>query len=155
MALIRHRISSRVIVRDNHGHFLLMNTLWDPDSNLEPQWVTPGGGVDEGETLVAAAKRELLEETGLDVPIHALGNLLVQLDFRQDWPSGDYETGVANIFTFGVAEQFQVDRSRWTQEEHRDILEVRWWGIQELVDSGVPLGPTGLLEILVGLNRDQ
>lgn len=34
---------------------------WDP----EPSWMLPGGRVDAGETLFAALKRELAEESGL------------------------------------------------------------------------------------------
>jgi len=32
-------------------------------------WLVPGGGVDPGETMVEAAPRELLEETGYSVEV--------------------------------------------------------------------------------------
>jgi len=38
-------------------------------------WHIPGGGVDPGETLAEAAKREALEEVGLHLPVDALKQL--------------------------------------------------------------------------------
>ena len=36
-------------------------------------WLTPGGGIDDGESLEVAAVREVLEETGLQLAPDELG----------------------------------------------------------------------------------
>jgi 8-oxo-dGTP pyrophosphatase MutT (NUDIX family) len=101
--------------------------------------------------LAAAASRELLEETGLRVNPESLGAKTASIEFNQPWHSGDYETGVAHFFRHSVVDDFEVDRSMWTPEEHRDILDVRWWNPLELRASGEAVGPPGLIDLLVEL----
>ena len=140
-----------MLLQASSGRILLMFSLWSPESALEPRWVSPGGGVEASEPLAEAASRELLEETGLRVNPESLGATIASIEFTQPWPSGDYETGVAHFFRHSVVDEFEVDRSMWTPEEHRDILDVRWWSPLELKVSGETVGPRGLIDLLVEL----
>lgn len=59
--------------RDGVPHVLLIERGWNP---YQGKTAFPGGHVDAGETARAAAKREAVEETGLDldrVPLHLVG----------------------------------------------------------------------------------
>lgn len=87
-------------------------------------WFLPGGGVDKGETLEEAARREAEEEAG------ALVAELRLLGVYADFPGGkeDY------IAVFGS------ERFRWgPREPNGEIVEVGWFALSELpagVDGG-------------------
>jgi len=50
--------------RDGELHVLVTRRGWDPYAG---RWALPGGHVDAGEETLAAARRELAEETGLNI----------------------------------------------------------------------------------------
>lgn len=54
------------IVRDEAGRLLLVRRGHEPSKGL---WSVPGGRVEAGESDAAAVRRELLEETALDVVV--------------------------------------------------------------------------------------
>ena len=56
-----------VIVEDTQGRFLLV----EEDINGERVFNQPAGHIEEGETVIDAARREALEETGWQVEPHA------------------------------------------------------------------------------------
>jgi 8-oxo-dGTP pyrophosphatase MutT (NUDIX family) len=146
---VKHRETARAFVVNPSGELLLMLTHWDPGTGLPPRWLTPGGGIDAGETVAEAAVRELFEETGYAVSQKDLGELEVTLPVRIDWADGRYETGFAHFYRIQVGADFTVDNSHWTKDEHRDVIEWRWWKVADLIASGERIGPPGLAEYLL------
>jgi 8-oxo-dGTP diphosphatase len=75
------------VVRDGSGRILVVRRARPPSEGL---WSIPGGRVEPGETLAAAARREVREETGLDVDVQEiLGHV--------DIPHGDLVYVVADF----------------------------------------------------------
>jgi 8-oxo-dGTP diphosphatase len=67
-AVASPRLGVAVLVFDEAGRLLLGRRGKQPNYGT---WVIPGGGVEGGESWVAAARREILEETGLHVKVDA------------------------------------------------------------------------------------
>ncbi|GGJ99944.1 NUDIX hydrolase [Pilimelia anulata] len=86
----RKRVSADLLIRDPAGRILLV------DPTYKPGWDLPGGRAEANEPPAAAARREVREELGLDVP---LGRLLVV-----DWvaPHDPWDDLLAFIFDGGV-----------------------------------------------------
>ena len=64
---ILERDAVRLVVRDSEDRILLFHTHEITLPELGVWWELPGGGIDEGETYLDAAVRELREETGIKV----------------------------------------------------------------------------------------
>jgi len=139
-----HRLTSRVLLFDREDRILLFLTT-APDSSGAARWITPGGGVDPGETHAEAALRELWEETGLSV--EEIGESVWRHDFAVPWDSADHDTGHAEYYSV-VTDRFEPSQEHWTDEERIDVLEHRWWSLAELLAELPPHEPAELVPLI-------
>ncbi len=142
----RHRPVARVLLFDRDARVLLFLTI-APDASGAARWLTPGGGVDPGETFEEAARRELFEETGLVVD--ALGDPVWAHDYEVEWDSADHDTGHAEFFVH-VTDRFEPSSEHWTEEERVDVLAHRWWSLAELLAETPDAEPAELVELMRG-----
>ena len=140
----RHRRTSRILVLDQRDRTLLFLTRGSVPAQ-PTRWITPGGGVEPGETHDEGARRELFEETGLE--IDDLGAPVWNLDFVVDYEGGDHDTGHAEYYLTRTS-TFQPSSSNWTPEEHSDVLEHRWWSLDELIATAEPFEPADLVTLI-------
>ena len=139
-----NRLTSRVLLFDRDDRILLFLTK-APDTSGIARWLTPGGGVDPGESHADAAMRELFEETGLTGV--DLGEPVWAHDFTVEWDAADHDTGHAEFYT-AVVDQFEPSNSNWTEDEHVDVLEHRWWTLAELLVTKDPYEPKELINLV-------
>lgn len=139
------RVAARVLLLDGEGRVLLFCGS-DPDRPQDGTWwITPGGGVEQGESLEQAARREVLEETG-HVLDGDLGPVVLRRTVRFSVEGQEYEQS-EHFFQVTVA-HFWIDRARWTDLEHRMLLSHRWWTSAELAGTTETIYPEALLDLL-------
>ncbi|MBZ5787491.1 NUDIX domain-containing protein [Rhizobium sp. VS19-DR104.1] len=98
------------------------------------QLITAGGGMEPGESISEAALREIKEETGLtDIrlgPVVWYG--------EDSHRSGNWGVTFKEHFIFVHSMSEDIQNDGWTEHERGQILEVRWWYIQDIGDCSDP-----------------
>ena len=86
----KHIVATGSLIQNKNSQILLVKTEWRG-------WEMPGGQVEEGEDLISALKREVLEEAGITIQIKKLSAVYssisqpskVIVDFVSDYESGE------------------------------------------------------------------
>lgn len=135
---------ARIIVLDPQDRVLLL--LAGQPEHEHTWWITPGGGLEPGETFEAAAVREVGEETGLDL---TMGPCVWTRHHVYEW-----QGRVANQY-----ERFFVTRSirseiRPTRQDAY-VRGHRWWTLADIVRSKDDFAPARLGELLAGILKGE
>ncbi|MCL9999543.1 MAG: NUDIX domain-containing protein [Erythrobacter sp.] len=138
---LRLRPAARLIVLDPAGRALMFR--YDVPGR-DPFWVTAGGEVDPGESFEDAARRELLEETGITAdPGEQIARMTPEFITVQGEPVQADE----RFFLIRVAEA-EIDTSRHTELEQRLMTQHRWFTPAELESWHEAVFPVNLADMI-------
>lgn len=138
------RLRATLFVIDDDGCILLFRGGDPARPDDGTWWFPPGGGVEPEETVGAAGRRELREETGLVV--EDVGPVVLVRSTEFSFLGVDYDA-VEHCFVVR-APRFEVIRSGWTEIERSVLHEHRWWCPEELAASDEVFHPADLVALL-------
>jgi ADP-ribose pyrophosphatase YjhB (NUDIX family) len=117
--LIGHRpilmVGAGILIQDADQRLLLLKRS---DNHL---WGLPGGAVEPGENVEAAARRETLEETGLEVQGLDLFGVFSGPELFYQYPNGDQVYNVSIIYQArGLAGDIRLNQEHTTWQYFAD-----------------------------------
>lgn len=138
------RLRATLFVIDDDGCVLLFRGGDPARPDDGTWWFPPGGGVEPGETVEAAGRRELAEETGLVVD--DVGPVVMIRASHFSFLEVDV-AAVEHCFVVHT-QRFELTRAGWTDFERSVLHEHRWWSPEQLAASEDVVHPADLVELL-------
>lgn len=109
-------------------------------------WLTPGGGIEDGEDVRVAAAREVLEETGLHLLPEQFGPVVATRVAHFEFDDHEYAQS-EQFFAVDVA-AFTPSSSGWDAVEQRALTSHRWWDLADLSTTEEIIYPRELPELI-------
>lgn len=146
---MRIRNNARAFVINENREILLEKFEFDFTGRIKVLWVTPSGGVEEGESFEQAIERELYEELGLDIKIK--DESLFALDIPFEGKHGEFISHEV-YYLVHVSKNINISLDNMTLNEKGTFHAVKWWSLEELKESNDEFEPRNqILNILENL----
>lgn len=142
---MQERPTVRVVLLDPEGRVALMRASLPGVAGEEGCWFTVGGGVEPGESLMEAARREVREETGLEPD--ELGPVVWLREGVLDLPAYGPRL-FKESYVVARCGGGAMDRSGWQEDEKAYADDLRWWSREELLASPEVIYPPGFAVLL-------
>ena len=143
----RLRIATRALVRDEADRVLLVR-MGEGERAI---WVTPGGGIEEGETDEQAIRRELREETGLEG--FELGPHVWTRTALVPLGGGRWDGETERVYLVRTQAFEPAPRFSWDELRAEGMTAIRWWTLDELEAAAERFAPRRLPLLLRELIR--
>lgn len=136
-----------MLVVDASNRVLLLHGF-DPAAPDRPFWFTVGGGAEPGESLAAAAARELGEEVGLTVEPAALGDPVWHQVIEFGFDGTRYRQEEDFFLLHVDSDLFEVSLAGLDEIEQETVDGFRWWAGTELESADEAFLPADLPRLL-------
>ena len=143
------RTAGRVILLDDRERVLFFaGVAYTAASEERVAWFLPGGGMEHGEDVATTAARELFEETGLRVRLDALRCAVAVT--RGVWSDRTTTYHAESVFFVLRISQWEVVTAGFTELEREQIVEHRWWSLDDLQHADAVVFPRAFTPLLAG-----
>jgi 8-oxo-dGTP pyrophosphatase MutT (NUDIX family) len=126
------RSAVRVVLSDADGRVLLLHITEPQHPDVDDCWELPGGGIDPGESLVEAAQRELVEETGLSIPEDDIGppHWFRSVSFLHAGKRRFQDEAIVHAVVRQSAPVVQA--LGFSDDERETFVGYRWWDVADI-----------------------
>ena len=132
---------------------ILLIRIEDPAISEPDLWITPGGACESAESPAEAARRELIEETGICVT--DVEPCIWRRRHRWKW-ADQWIDSDERFFFCRIGEPPNIDPAGSTQLEMQVIRDYRWWTALELQNtSHETFVPRRLAQLIAPLLRGE